>query len=215
MTSTKIHMKILSKILIQTRSFRKIHTEMHLELPYLFRHEHFEAWGTLIQQGLHVSLSMGWNYLSIPIIYLTQKIMDVITYSCPNLSSDLKGRLIEAEWLIYVSNLTTIGSDNGLTPGRGQAIIWTNAGILLTGPLGTKFSEISIEIQTYSFKKVHLEMLSAKWWPFCLGFNVLNTLHEKEGFKGNAHCIIRKSALKLLPMTFQEKVTSVTFCNSK
>ena len=33
-----------------------------------------------------------------------------------------------------------------LSPERRQAIIWTNAGILLTGPLGTKFSEILIEI---------------------------------------------------------------------
>ena len=41
-------------------------------------------------------------------------------------------------------NKLTIGSDNGLAPGRHQAIIWTtgNAGILLIGPLGTNFSEI-------------------------------------------------------------------------
>ena len=45
-----------------------------------------------------------------------------------------------------VGNLTIIGSDNGLSPGRRQAIIWTNAGILLIGPLGTNFSEILIEI---------------------------------------------------------------------
>ena len=32
---------------------------------------------------------------------------------------------------ICISNLTIIGSDNGLTPGWRQAIIWTNAGILL------------------------------------------------------------------------------------
>ena len=38
------------------------------------------------------------------------------------------------------------GSDNGLSPGWRQAIIWTNAGILLIGPLGTNFSEILIEI---------------------------------------------------------------------
>ena len=43
-----------------------------------------------------------------------------------------------------VSKLTTIGSDNGLSPGRRQAIIWTIAGILLIGPLGTNFSEILI-----------------------------------------------------------------------
>ena len=34
---------------------------------------------------------------------------------------------------ICVDNLTIIGSDNGLSPGRRQAIIWTNAEILLIG----------------------------------------------------------------------------------
>ena len=72
-----------------------------------------------------------------------------------------------------VSKLTNIGSDNGLSPGRRQAIIWTNAGILLIGPLGTIFSEILIEIRPFSFKKMHLKMSSGKWRPFCLGFNVL------------------------------------------
>ena len=54
---------------------------------------------------------------------------------------------------ICVSKLTIIGSDNGLSPDRRQAIIWTNAEILLIGPLGTNFSEILIEIITFSFKK--------------------------------------------------------------
>ena len=74
---------------------------------------------------------------------------------------------------ICVSKLTIIGSDNGLSPGWRQAIIWTNAGILLIGPLGINFSEILITILTFSFKKMHLKLLSAKWQPFCLGFNVL------------------------------------------
>ena len=43
---------------------------------------------------------------------------------------------------ICVVKLTIIGSDNGLSPGRRQAIIWTNAGILIIGPLETNFSEI-------------------------------------------------------------------------
>ena len=34
---------------------------------------------------------------------------------------------------ICVGEITIIGSDNGLSPGRCQAIIWTNAGILLIG----------------------------------------------------------------------------------
>ena len=43
---------------------------------------------------------------------------------------------------ICVGKLTIIGSDNGLSPGRRQAIIWTNAGILLILTLGTNFREI-------------------------------------------------------------------------
>ena len=74
---------------------------------------------------------------------------------------------------ICVSKLTIIGSDNGLSPGRRQAIIWTSAGILLIGSLGTNFSEILIGVQTFSFKKMHLKMSSAKWRPFCPGLNVL------------------------------------------
>ena len=35
------------------------------------------------------------------------------------------------------------------------------------GPLGTNFSEIRIEIQHFSFMKIHVEMPSAKWRPFC------------------------------------------------
>ena len=61
---------------------------------------------------------------------------------------------------ICVNKLTIIGSHNGLSPGRRQAIIWTNAAILLIGPLGTNFSEIWIELLTCSFKKMHLKMSS-------------------------------------------------------
>ena len=74
---------------------------------------------------------------------------------------------------ICVSKLTIIGSDNGLSPDRRQAIIWTNAEILLIGPLWTNFNETSIEIHTFLFKKIHLKLSSGKWRPFCLGFNVL------------------------------------------
>ena len=35
---------------------------------------------------------------------------------------------------ICVGNIAIIGSDNGLSPGRRQAIIRTNAGMLLIGP---------------------------------------------------------------------------------
>ena len=51
---------------------------------------------------------------------------------------------------ICASKLTIIGSDNGLSPGRHQAITWTNVGILLIGPLGTNISEILIEIYIHN-----------------------------------------------------------------
>ena len=74
---------------------------------------------------------------------------------------------------ICVGKLTILGSDNGLSPGRHQAIVWTNAGILLIGPLGTNSTEILIKILEFSFKKMRLKLSSAKWRPFCLGLNVL------------------------------------------
>ena len=87
-------------------------------------------------------------------------------------TSDISYELIEAKWRIYASlNWVIIGSDNGLSPVRCQAIIWTNAGILLIGPLGTSCCELLIGIQTFSFKKLNLKTSSAKWRLFCLGLS--------------------------------------------
>ena len=72
-----------------------------------------------------------------------------------------------------VSKLTIIGSDNGLSPDRHQAIIWTNAGTLLIGPLETNFSETLIGILTFSFMKMRMKGSSVKRRPFCLGLSVL------------------------------------------
>ena len=69
---------------------------------------------------------------------------------------------------ICVGKTTIIGSDNGLSPGRRQAIIWTNDGILFIRPVGTNFSEILFGIQTFSLKKIHWKMLSGKCRPFFL-----------------------------------------------
>ena len=73
---------------------------------------------------------------------------------------------------ICAGKLTIAGSDNGLSPGRRQAIIVTIAGILLFGPLETNFCETLIGIYTFAFKKMHLKMSSAKSGPFCFGLNV-------------------------------------------
>ena len=69
---------------------------------------------------------------------------------------------------ICVSELTIIGSDNGLSPGR-QAVIWTDDRILLVGPLETNLIEILIEIHTFhSWKRIW------KRRPCLLGLNVSN-----------------------------------------
>ena len=85
---------------------------------------------------------------------------------------------------ICISKLTIIGSDNGLSPERRQAIIWTNAGILLIGPLGTNVVDILIAIHTFSFKIMHFKVSSGKLRQFCLGLNVLSPL-DIERWKGD------------------------------
>ena len=91
----------------------------------------------------------------------------LIIHCCPIILSNLTrwGRVTH----ICVGEQTIIGSDNGLSPGRRQAITRTNAGILSIEPWGTNFSEILIEIHTFSFQKMHLKMPSVKWRPSCLG----------------------------------------------
>ena len=101
----------------------------------------------------HWWLSIHWTHLYIGTPSLTQ--WGQVTHIC-------------------ISKIITIGSDDGLSPGRHQAIIWTNVGILSIGPLGINFSEILIKINTFSFKKMHLTMLSAKRWLFRLSLNDLN-----------------------------------------
>ena len=86
---------------------------------------------------------------------------------------------------ICVGKLSIIGSDNGLSHSRRQAIIWTNAGILLIGTMGKNFSEIAIQIYTFSFKKMHLKMSSGKWRPFCFGLNLLKWDRNRSSYWGN------------------------------
>ena len=102
---------------------------------------------------------------------------------------------------ICVSKLTIIGSDNGLSPGRHQAIIWTNAGILLFGPLGANFSEILIEISTFSFKKMRFKVSSEKWRPFCIGLNGLKAPDPKTLSK-ELSCCATRGCLKCVTATW-------------
>ena len=115
---------------------------------------------------------------------------------------------------ICVSNLAIIGSDNGLSPGRRQAIIRTNVGILLIGPLGTNFSEILIKVYTFALKEMHFknsvckmapisyrsECVKARWlrlgWRRVSFKTVGSSYHCHKALRAAAHsCIYVKSSL--------------------
>ena len=110
---------------------------------------------------------------------------------------------------ICVSKLTIIASGNGLSPGRRQAIIWNNAGILSTGTLGTNFSEILSESHAFLFKKMHLKTSSAKRRPFCLGLNVLSNLLVYQAMSSTSSKI--SLTWKWAADTTLQKLTSTKF----
>ena len=104
---------------------------------------------------------------------------------------------------ICVVKLTIIGSDDGLSPGRRQTIIWTNAGILVIRTLGTKLCEFLSEIHAFSFKKMHLKMSSATvWWQFCFGLNVLWLGSFSAGYS-----VLHQPWLCLLPVPIPHRLT--------
>ena len=124
---------------------------------------------------------------------------------------------------ICVGKLTIISSGNGLSPVRRQAIIWTNAGLLLIVPLGTNFSEILIEILTFSFKKLHLKVSSVKWRPFCLGLNVLKPRFHNKSTPSHVHktgqtTVVghtqftwhNKKSLRVVPLVCSNRLTATT-----
>ena len=110
---------------------------------------------------------------------------------------------------IHISDIFIIGSDNGLSLGRCQTLIGTNAGLLLIGSLEINISEILITSNTFSFKKMHLKLPFAKCclsrlspnesiyptcdilrrWPIssmCAG-NHLYVIQGNSTFKGVSH----------------------------
>ena len=95
-------------------------------------------------------------------------------------------------WVTHtcIGKLAIIGSDNGLSPVRRQAIDWTNAKILFIEPLVTHVNEILIEILSFSFTKKHLKVSSAKWRPLCLCLNVLNVFLAMTVARSSAWMIV-------------------------
>ena len=81
--------------------------------------------------------------------------------------------VIEARWIVYASGIQAIIWFRLVSPAQCQANIWTNDGLLSTGPLETNFIEISIKEQEFPIKKMHLKIvcakrghivLASKWW---------------------------------------------------
>ena len=56
-----------------------------------------------------------------------------------------------------------------------SVIMWTNNGKLLIRTSGTNLSEILSEMYTFSFKKMHLKISSAKWRQFVLALYLHKT----------------------------------------
>ena len=101
---------------------------------------------------------------------------------------------------IFVSKLTIIHSDNGLSPDWHQAIIRTNA----EKSLIRTFSETQAEF-VHFHSKMHFKMSSAKCLQFCLGINVLRG-EKRPG-------VIWHRYLKILPQ-IRPGPTYSTYCIS-
>ena len=104
------------------------------------------------------------NVLIVPLWMLWHKIVHSFGFL-----SSLLSYCVLIEWgclgwsrIYALLNRVSIGSENGLSPVWRQAITRTNTGLLLIRLLETNFSEIWIGIISFSFKKIHLKMLSAK-----------------------------------------------------
>ena len=100
------------------------------------------------------------------------------------------------------------------SPDRCQAIAWTNARIFTIGPLEKNFSEILIEIDIFSFKKMHLKMSSGKWRPFCIGLNAVTISTPKCQYKWCAMNTTSGSINTLAPdvllfLQMQEQTTTL------
>ena len=136
-------------------------TQQNIEYSYFFQ-EHVTAMSRLTE-----FIFSKWCVIT----QTFRRPFSMIFHDRENISEIINSQINITHWgrvtHICVSKLTIIGSDNALSPCRHQDIIWTNAGILLIGPLSANSSEILIKIQNFLFTKMHLRISSAKWRPFC------------------------------------------------
>ena len=133
----------------------------------MFQYQDFVMWYQLMKtyHGDKMILWMSYNhhdtshwYVMTSLYHQWDFLYWLVTLNIKSLSLNHWGRVTH----ICVSQLTMTGSDNGFLPGRRQAIIWTNAGTLLIGTLGTKFREMKMHLKT-----------SGKLRKFCLRLNLI------------------------------------------
>ena len=104
----------------------------------------------------------------------TKQILSALFKWQDMMACDIRSRsnkyFLHYKWLIHRN---IMGLDNGLSPVWHQAIVWTNADIIVIESLETNFSSIWIKTQQFSCKWICLKMTSAKCLRSCSGLNVL------------------------------------------
>ena len=94
---------------------------------------------------------------------------------------------------ICISKLTNIGSDNGLSPGQRQTIIWTNAGIssFLTYHLASIqwIGQRQLQDETRNWELVHL-LLEVWWYSVASVFKLQTELGASTHLKQEEYCKI-------------------------
>ena len=106
-----------------------------------------------------------------------------------------------------VSKQTIIGSDNGLSPARRQAISWTNVGMSLIGPLGTSFSEMwnsYIFIQENPFENVVWKIAAIMSRPQCV--KISDVLDGKRDVVVIDHAVFWHKKMTVSPHSYHVSV---------
>ena len=120
-------------------------------VKYAIEHEIQCIWSPICYIHLSLQSTSRCNHFTV-IIGCMAHYNYAIIHPCSNLRLAMSTHLGRAAHICF-NELTIIGSDNGLSPSRRRAIIWINDGMLLIGPLGTKFSESQSKLILHHSRK--------------------------------------------------------------
>ena len=156
----------------------RLTVDPHTSKPFLIRpvcvlmmtSQPVSQWGSAIVMRVRAGWCLNCSIsILFTVIFMTSSLKTTLYFTWQKKCISLSGR----HWIIFGMshrykhqlNIITIdhlniSSSIELITTMTSAIMWTNAGILLIGPLGANISEILITIYTFSFKKIHLKILS-------------------------------------------------------